>query len=292
MNLTAKDFPRVITRNSIIINHDGRQHIVRSDEASYELLLGAFRENDWDSVPDLLSPKVALHALSNGQLRVEGEQVYLSDEDGCEFQVSQSLNDNILLHLEQKLNLDPLIKFALNLQRNPSSRSVAQLFDWISNTNLTITEDGCFLAYKGVQDNFKDSHSGTFDNSPGAVVKVRRNSVDDDPSRTCSHGLHVATHDYASTFSNKLMLVKVNPEHVVAVPTDYHRTKMRVCEYEVIEELENKVDHTHGLVYSSPASVSDDECCDCCGGDCDDDDHCDYCDYCGGHYHDDDCDCD
>jgi len=34
--------------------------------------------------------------------------------------------------------------------------------------------------------------------------------------------------------------VKVNPKDVVSVPYDYNYSKMRVCEYEVLREVEDK----------------------------------------------------
>jgi hypothetical protein len=33
------------------------------------------------------------------------------------------------------------------------------------------------------------------------------------------------------------MVCKVNPKNVVSIPADYNNSKMRVCEYEVIDEL-------------------------------------------------------
>ncbi|KKN58906.1 hypothetical protein LCGC14_0547080 [marine sediment metagenome] len=241
MTLTSKDFPRIITKQSVVIVHGGKHNTIKSDHPNYDKLIVAFREKQWDDVPGLVSPEKAVETLSDGRMRVEDGQVYLIDSDGGEFTVSRSLNDNIMLHIEQGLDMQPLVTFGLNLQRNSSSRSINQLFDWIQNTNLTITDDGCFVAYKGIKADFKDSSSGDFDNSPGCVVEMPRNQVDDDPTRTCSHGLHVATFDYASTFSVITVSVKVNPADVVAVPTDYARTKMRVCKYTVLEEIERPV---------------------------------------------------
>ena len=264
--LTSQNFPRIVTKQSIVVVHNGKQNTVKSDHANYEKLLAAFREERWDDVPGLLSTTSAVEVLSNGALKVVDGQVYLRNDDGGEFTVSSSLNDNIVLHIEQGLDLKPLVRFAQNLQMNSSSRSVQQLFDWIQNTNLTITDDGCFIAYKGIKSDFKDSHSSEFDNSPGTVVSMPRNQVDDDPSRTCSHGLHVASFDYASTFAQITVSVKVNPADVVAVPTDYNRTKMRVCKYEVLEVIERPITVP---VYHTPVQPS--SCCSC-GEDCEDSD--------------------
>jgi hypothetical protein len=51
--------------------------------------------------------------------------------------------------------------------------------------------------------------------------------------------LHGGNFAYASTFGGdgiRLMVVKVNPKNVVSVPIN-ETSKMRVCEYKVIDEL-------------------------------------------------------
>ena len=69
-----------------------------------------------------------------------------------------------------------------------------------------------------------------------------RNKVDEDPDRTCSAGLHVCSFDYLPHFSHAnghVMIVKVNPANVVAIPADYNATKMRVSQYVVIDEVQD-----------------------------------------------------
>lgn len=242
MTFSSKDFPRIITTSSITVVYKGKPNIVKSDSVHYHKLLSAIRNEHWDDIPLLLNPEAAVSHLSDGALRVEDGQVYLTDEDGNEFTVSSSLNNNILLHIEKELDLQPLVEFAKNLNQNISFRSRHQLFDWIEGTNLTVTEDGCFLAYKSVNEDFTDCRKGELDNSPGKVVKIPRNEVDDDPTRVCSHGLHAGTYEYANNFvGSKLVLVKINPANVVSVPIDYNCSKLRCCEYEVLEEAEKKI---------------------------------------------------
>lgn len=129
---------------------------------------------------------------------------------------------------------DPILRFYDRLQRNPSKRSVDQLFPFLEKLNIPITKDGCFLAYKSVRNDYMDKHSGTISNKPGTTVKLPRNLVSDDPREACHFGLHVGAPGYASNFADKLMVVKVDPEFVVCVPYDASQEKMRVCEYKVI----------------------------------------------------------
>ena len=105
---------------------------------------------------------------------------------------------------------------------------------------LPITEDGHFLAFKNVKIDYKDIHSGTFDNSVGKVCEMPRYKVDEDKDRTCSSGLHFCSIAYLPSFSDSngghTMIVKINPKDVVAIPADYNNTKGRTCKYEVIGE--------------------------------------------------------
>ena len=97
------------------------------------------------------------------------------------------------------------------------------------------------MAYKAVRSDFKDIHSGTFDNSVGQTVSMPRNAVDDDKNRTCSAGLHFCSFEYLPHFAHAnghVVLVKINPRDVVAIPADYNDTKGRTCRYEVTGEYE------------------------------------------------------
>jgi hypothetical protein len=125
-----------------------------------------------------------------------------------------------------------------NLLENPSKRSVDELYGFLEKNNLPITPDGHFLAYKKVRNDYKDVYSGTMDNSPGQVVTMPRNKVDDDKDRTCSVGLHFCSEGYLNHFGGeRVVIVKVNPRDVVSIPSDYNNTKGRACQYEVIGEV-------------------------------------------------------
>jgi hypothetical protein len=141
--------------------------------------------------------------------------------------------------MEAQMPVDILTKFWRNLKANPSFNSRKMLYKFLEHNGHPLTEDGCFIAYRGVTEDFKDLHTQTFNNAVGQVVEVSRSEVDDNPNNTCSNGLHVACHDYAKGFGPKLIEVKVNPKDVVTVPVDYNGTKMRVCKFEVMAECEN-----------------------------------------------------
>lgn len=167
--------------------------------------------------------------MKGGQLFYQGEVV------------AGVLGTRMLQMVEEGFNLAPMAAFLANLMNNPSKRVVDHLYAFLEHGKNPITDDGYFLAYKAVRADYLDIHSGTFDNSVGRVVTMPRNRVNEDPSQTCSAGLHVCSYDYLPSFANAnghVMVCKVNPADVVAIPRDYNDTKMRVCRYEVVSEYE------------------------------------------------------
>lgn len=155
------------------------------------------------------------------------------------------------------------VLFLEKLEQNPEPHSREQLYDWLADRDFTITEDGDFLAYKGVHFGasqpgggktiYRSTHAGNaivdgveykneqIPNYVGAVVEMPRSGVEHNPSEACSVGLHAGTYEFANNFGATLLTVKVNPRDVVSVPTDSNGQKLRVCRYQVIGEIEKKL---------------------------------------------------
>jgi hypothetical protein len=227
---------RLVTTQSIAVHYDGKSKVIKNDHPNYERAKEAIKEADWNLFIDLLSPDKVIAEKSDGKFKIRDDQVFIQNDDGSEFALPSELNKTVLMYMEDGLEYNSLIKFATKLQRNPSYRSVQQLFRYISSVNMTITEDGDFIAYKSVREDFKDQHSGTFDNSIGNVVEMPRNQVDDNPDNHCSNGLHVASYNYANNVYRGpvTLYVSVNPEDVVSVPKDHNNEKIRTCRYKVL----------------------------------------------------------
>jgi hypothetical protein len=224
----------IITPDHIILSFNKESHTIRRDQKGADKIIQALKTKDYDAIPNLVSLALQVETFSHGDFQVKNGAIFIDD-----FEVPEFLSQKILSFMEQDLPHEPLIAFAKKLGENPSNRSVQQLYTFLEKNNHPITDSGNFIAYKKVRDNWFDCHSGTFDNSPGKVIKMPRNQVDENPNQTCSHGLHVANWSYAHSFyaGGKMLQVEVNPKDVVAVPTDYNNAKMRVCEYKVIGEV-------------------------------------------------------
>ena len=97
---------------------------------------------------------------------------------------------------------------------------------------------------------------GQIKNEVGDTIEVQRRSVDDNRQNSCSHGLHIGSFDYANSWASegKLLLVRFNPRDAVSVPQDSECQKLRVCKYEVLEEIErdnSEIDQPYYGVYTN-----------------------------------------
>lgn len=160
-------------------------------------------------------------------------------------EIHMSVTERIIQHASEGLPIEPLCNFLEKLLGgNQRREAVLSLYDFLEANNIPITEDGDFITYKKVRNDYKDIHSGTFDNSVGAKPRVAAWQVEADRDQTCAKGLHVCSRAYLPNFGNgpgnRVVICKVNPADVVAVPRDYNNSKMRVCGYEVIGELNDK----------------------------------------------------
>ena len=193
-------------------------------------------EHDVDYLEEMMDKPTFVAKATSGRVEVRANNVYFNGEV-----VHSSLTNKLLNMMAEGFDVQPWLNFMDNLMGNPSFNSRTCLYNFLDHFKTPITEDGCFIAFKRVRDNYKDVHTGTMDNSPGRVVSMPRSQVDDNPNNTCSSGLHACADQYLSGFATgsnyRTVAVKINPADVVAVPADYHFSKMRVCSYYVLGDV-------------------------------------------------------
>jgi len=232
----ANSLPWIMQGDNVVILIENRQHTINKEtHPNYGRIMDAIRNGDWDLVPDLVDVSRAVASYANGLVEVRDGDVYY---DGRPFH--NALADRLLEMLKQNLPVEALVNFLGNLKQNPSKRAVDELYGFLEKNMLPLTPDGHFLAYKKVRNDYKDIHSGTFDNSIGQVVSMPRNEVDENANNTCSAGLHFCSLEYLPRFGrssgDRVMLLKINPADVVSIPVDYNNAKGRCCRYEVVAE--------------------------------------------------------
>lgn len=248
----------------------GAPVVATGDHPNFAELLEGARE---DASPDELRKLADLSVAAAERFERLGERVTVADGrvyfDGDE--VDATITRQIRRCLDDPSVGDwyPLVRFMENVAANPNAHSREQLFDWLNDRDFTITDDGSFVAYKGVTEDESgeyvstssghgivdgEAHTGRLPNPVGAIVEMPRSDVQHDPTEGCSTGLHVGTYEYARTYASAALLtVHVNPRDVVSVPTDCNAEKMRVCRYIVHNDEPTPPGESPAVIYDDEA---------------------------------------
>jgi hypothetical protein len=273
-------YPYIITRESVTVTVDNAPHIIRKDAVNYRDLVAALLAEDESLIDRCLTlcGVVRNWFAKYPEIEVTG--------DGLKYrgaEIPSSISTRI--HAMITAGEDPvvMIRFWERLSRNPSWRSVQQLYTFLQHNHIPLTEDGMILAYKAVRHDWMDFHSGEVENKLGAEPSMPRNQISDDPNEACHKGFHVGALAYAQSFGddNRRMLVcEVDPENVVCVPYDCDAQKMRVCRYKVVGLVAAPMSSTVQKVEPEPeddCSCGEPDCCICNDdGECDWDGDCDW----------------
>ncbi len=236
---------------------DGERHSINAGNGLFSKALEAYKVNDWDAFIACVNPTIRLKSLyaSYEGIEVKDGNLYVFGDP-----VHSTLATRVLSFLEAGLDCVHLFKFILKLNLNPSKRAVDELYTFLEHRALPITDNGNFLAYKAVREDYTDKYTGKFINTIDAVLEMPRNKVDDDKNVGCSYGFHAGTVEYAKDFMGReghLMIVEINPADVVSIPTDCQFQKLRTCKYKVVGEYE--IDLTDPLYASRFETDQDDD---------------------------------
>lgn len=237
--MKVSQLPQIITEQNITVVYNGKAHSANSSHINFKKIEELLRDPQSlaDDLINLIDIKKSIVTFSNGNITIDSNGVlrYKTTE------LHNCLAQRMLKMLQEGFNITPLANFLENVMKNPSRTAVQELYEFLEKNNLPITPDGKFLAYKRVQSDYTDFHTGTMNNSLGSVLSVERNSVDDNRNNTCSYGLHFCSLEYLSSFhsgSGHIMIVQIDPKDVVSFPPDYNVSKGRTCSYTVVGEHE------------------------------------------------------
>jgi hypothetical protein len=259
----------LISDSTVTVNFDGQTTMLSRSDAYADRLIKALKEKDLEAIPTLISAAKRIEKFSHGKFQVRDGKILIDGEEA-----PPMLGRKIKDFADQGLKYEPLILFAQKLQSSPSKRVLDHLYQFLEKNNFVISENGNFLAYKRVRDDFMDFYTGTMDNSVGNTVKMARNKVDENENRTCSTGLHCCGFSYLQHYHNgsgHILEVEVDPKDVVAIPVDYERSKMRVSSYKVLRVVKEE---SLDLLRNTNQINENDSC-----KNCDDDGRTGNCDY-------------
>jgi hypothetical protein len=215
---------------------DNKPYLFTSESENYTSIVTALASKDIPSFKLLIGDMTNISESTDG---------FLDYKDGVpvwqDIPLPSVLVDRVLELVKQGYEFGPILNFLHNLCENPSDHSVVELLDFLKNKNLPLTTDGCFLGYKAVRADYLDKYSGTISNKIGNIVSIPREEVDPNRTNECSYGLHVGALEYVQNQyykdGDRILVVKVNPKHVITVPRDYSFQKLRCCEYTVLAQF-------------------------------------------------------
>jgi hypothetical protein len=228
-----RPIPFILQGKNIVVFIGGQPTTVTESHLNYDKLRDAIKASDWAAVPALVTVRKTLSAYTYGRVSISDNDILFDGKP-----IHNALSSRMLNAFKEGFPIDHFSRFMENLDANPSYRARNELVGFLDACELPITDDGCFMAYKKIRADWKDCYSGTIDNSIGQKPTMARRDVNEDPNQTCSAGLHVCSYSYLSRYSGeRIVAVKIDPADVVSCPVDYNNSKLRVCAYEVVEEL-------------------------------------------------------
>ena len=236
MDKTLNSIPWTLSGSTLALVLDGQPKTLETDHPNFAAVLSALRCGDWDLIPSLIDIAQNITNLADGRIKVCGDEVFYLGQP-----IANSLTDRMLCMIREGVKtLSPMCNFLENCMANPNKGAVDRIFTFLEKSHLPLTPDGCFLAYRGVNKDFTDKHTGKFDNSPGKIVKQDRKLCDEDSHQCCSQGLHFCSLPYLGPVggwaggTDNIIVIKINPRDVTAVPYSYGDTKGRCCRFEVL----------------------------------------------------------
>lgn len=234
----------------ILFTAEGNIITIRKTNRFYKLLLSKLSTTTEDELMSFLSKiseyknidtETVKEALDKEELFIYDDYLLIKDKP-----VVKDQSDNFLVQLLEVLvntgkainSFSHLKPFIDNILKNTFIVDKNSFLKYLLHSDYEITEDGCLLAYKKVNNNYTSFHDNSTLHLPETTVELFK--YDTNPKNICSYGLHFATKDFINRSYNHYegitLCVKVNPIDIVAIPDDFY-DKCRCRKYRVVSQL-------------------------------------------------------
>lgn len=292
--LAISETPTTIT---VVDQETAKVYTITNTQPNWSRVVELVKEEDNDDeILQTISVRGAVENFSpTGEITVVGNDVRYKSRTLHGLDVDHLLE---AIRTGNKRQAKALTLFLENKQFNPSYRAVNDMYKFRQDRGMPLTDDGCFLAYKGVLASYwsrnanpativlsgQTNEQGQILNTIGSYIEVDRKCVEDDPSKGCGEGLHAGSLEYASGWGEKVVIVKINPKDVVSVPTA-EDNKMRICAYTVVGECEGlmpqhfdkDLDQDYGDEGEDDEDYGEEGSCPDCGSDLEGASECQFC---------------
>lgn len=255
---------------TVVILDGGRNQVLSTTKSNpnWGAILTALASHDQAEVVQLMSIKNAVERYTESNVEVVDGSVYFRGRPLHGQDV-----DRLLEFQREGVPFLPMARFLELKQKNPSYRSINELYKFLEHRQMPLTPQGTILGYKGVQSNFysvmgntatvmisgETDSGGHILNTVGADIRCDRNCVCDDYRQGCSPGLHIGSLSYALGWGQRVVIVEFSPEDVVCVPEDCECQKLRACAYKVRGEYTGALPNTYSDVYEVNSKTTTDD---------------------------------
>ncbi len=239
----------MILPESVVIVIDGKPETITTSHQSYDRIVEAIKSRDIKLAYTLMKPREAIKKFATGLVDISNNRVRWSGHDITGTSVAKRIL-TLMLRGDYS-NMQRLTNFLDKMFQNPSSSLVqsGRIYEFMAYSDIEIAEDGDIILYKSVRGNYMDKHSGTIDNTPGTIVRMARSFVNDDNKDLCSYGLHVCSLAYLKQcfgyLGQRVVRCKLNPKDIVSITDDYKSSKIRCCEYLVLDDYTTEYNRQH-----------------------------------------------
>jgi len=262
----------IATDHSISVTLNGRFRCLKLNTEQGTKLHEACkkRPQDIDEIAMLADVTLFIAKHTFGRVQVdENDQLRLDGKV-----IDYGLSSIILRMVNEGDDVSHLVRFVENVAENPDPEIAEHVYSFLHKGLMPITPDGCFHAFKKVDNDYKSFACGsenvevtvweddilqggfqhtfvTLGHIPypvGGTLTMDRTLCDPKRNKTCSVGLHACSPGYLNHWygmQGRLLIVKINPRDVTAVPNDYNDAKLRCCRLEVLAEIPEEDAVTH-----------------------------------------------
>jgi hypothetical protein len=250
--MTIKSFSKTDHSLTVVVMDGGSNQVLRTNDSNprWNDVLSALSRNDATTLVDLCNIGRSIERFTDGSMEIKDGNVFYKGRQLFGLDVTR-----LLEYMRDNIPYLRLERFLVRKQANPSYRSINELYKFLEHREMTLTERGTIIGYKGVRDDYFSIMgntstvvtSGTVNsgghilNEVGEKVRCDRSCVCDDYQQGCSPGLHIGSLAYAKSWGPRVMIVEFDPADVVSVPDDCECQKLRACAYEVIGEFKGEV---------------------------------------------------
>jgi hypothetical protein len=241
---------------TVVVLENGKNTVLTttSSNPNWAAILLALKSQNQNEVVNLMSMTKTIERFSENNVVIKDNNVWFKDRQLHGLDV-----DRMIQFSKEGIPFLPLAKFLERKAKNPSYRSINELYKFLEHKKMPLTPEGKVLGYKGVRgDNYsvngnietvmvsgKTDSTGHILNEIGTEIRCDRNCVCDDFKQGCSPGLHIGSLEYASGWGQKVMIVEFDPADVVCVPEDCNCQKLRTCAYKVVGEYVKPLEDTY-----------------------------------------------